>query len=156
MDLDNLFKSKNFTKALMVIGCLIVLLLVFRAGMAVGFRQANFSYRWGENYHKNFGGPKDGFFADTVRRDFIDSHGVFGQIIKIDNATGTDSLTLVIKGKDNIERLVEVDSEATVTVMRQNLKKEDLKTGDSIVVIGAPNDSGQIDAKFIRVMPVNK
>lgn len=155
MDLDKLFKSKNFTKALIGIGCVAVLLLVFRAGIAIGFRKANFSYKWGENYHRNFGGPKNGFFENFGRRDFIDSHGVFGQIIKIDTVTGTNGTIIIIKGSDNVEKIVVLGEETTITAMRKNLKKEDLKVGDSIVVIGAPNDSGQIDAKFIRVMPIN-
>ena len=36
---------------------------------------------------------------------------------------------------------------------RKNLKLSELKIGDNIVVIGDPNDKGQIQAEFVRVMP---
>src|SRR3989338_5090536 len=80
------FQSKRFTAVIWIIAGLAVLFFVFRLGVIVGYKKASFSYRWGENYQKNFGGPRrgflGGFFSD--RKDFIDSHGAFGQIIKID------------------------------------------------------------------------
>ena len=147
MDLNKFFKSKNFTALLIAVGCAVMLLLVFKAGMYVGFRKANFSYRWGENYHRNFGGPRGGFFHDFNGRDFIDAHGVAGQIIKIDGSM------VVIKGRDNVEKIVSVGDSATIQRMRETIKISDLKIGDYVVVIGEPNNAGQIDAKFIRLMP---
>jgi hypothetical protein len=35
----------------------------------------------------------------------------------------------------------------------KNIKLADLKIGDIIVIIGSPNDKGQIEAKIIRVFP---
>ena len=37
--------------------------------------------------------------------------------------------------------------------MKSNITTNDLKLGDFVVVIGTPNAQGQIEAKFIRVMP---
>ena len=37
--------------------------------------------------------------------------------------------------------------------MRDEIKISDLKIGDFIVVIGSPNTDGQVEAKFIRLMP---
>src|SRR3989338_7677813 len=68
----------------------IVLILVFGAGMKVGTLKARYSYRWAENYHRNFAGPRSGFFSDwgnSPRGEFINAHGVFGSIIKIDGNT---------------------------------------------------------------------
>ena len=39
----------------------VVLILVFGAGMRIGTLKARYSYRWAENYQKNFAGPRDGF-----------------------------------------------------------------------------------------------
>jgi hypothetical protein len=31
------------------------------------------------------------------------------------------------------------------------IKKDDLKVGDQVVIIGSPNEQGQIEAKLIRI-----
>ncbi len=149
IDFDKIFRSKKLKIALLALGIFIVLLLVFQAGMAVGFRKANFSFRWAENYHQNFAGPRGGFFGDFRRdfegKDFIGSHGVFGSIIKIDNST------LVVKGTDNTEKIILLKDDTTINRLQEKIKAGDLKVDDNIVVIGSPNDSGQIEAKLIRV-----
>ncbi len=147
MDLNKTFQSKGFKTALWIIGGLIILLFIFKAGMMVGMRKANFSYKWGENYHRNFGGPRGGFFDDFVGKDLMNAHGVFGQIIKIEKET------LVIKGRDNVEKIVLVKEETTIERQRSALKLADLKVNDLVVVIGEPNETGQIEAKFMRLMP---
>ncbi len=146
-----------------IVAGLIVLFFAFRLGMVVGYRQAYFSYRWGENYHRNFGGPRGGFFEGffSDRKDFIESHGTFGQIVKIDFTVSTSSAqtsstpaaTLVVKGGNDVEKIILVKDDAVITRFRQEAKLADLKVGDYIVVIGRPNDSGQIEAKLIRIMP---
>ena len=124
---------------------LIFLLLIFKAGELVGERKANFSYRWAENYHRNFGGPVGGFLRELSGRDYIGGHGTFGPILKIDGGL------LVIKGRDNIEKTVVVLAATTIRRSGQIIAPADLKVDDRIVVIGSPNERGQIEAKFIRV-----
>jgi len=34
---------------------------------------------------------------------------------------------------------------------RETVKKEDLKVGDWVVIIGSPNEEGQIEARLIRL-----
>lgn len=148
MDFNNFFQSKTFKIIFVAIGGAIVSLLIFQAGAFMGFKKANFSYRWAENYHQNFGGPRQGFFEDFKGRDFIDAHGVFGQIIKIDD------LTVVIKGRDDVEKIVSVKDNTVIERFRDAIKITDLKIDDYIIVIGEPNDVGQIEAKFIRLMPI--
>ncbi len=154
MDFNKLFHSRAFRVIVLGIGALLVLSLVFGAGVVVGFKKASFSYKWGENYHRNFGGPRGGFFSDFSGRNFIDSHGVFGQIIKIDAQAGSGQASaIVIKGSDNVEKIVSANERTVVTRFRDSLKLSDLKINDFIVVIGDPNNNGQIEAKFIRVLP---
>lgn len=151
IDINKFLQSKKFKIIILGIAGLIILLLAFGAGKFVGFRKANFSYKWGENYHQNFAGPRGGFFKEFEKelegRNFINAHGVIGQIIKIDGST------IVIKGKDNVEKIVLVKENTVITRFRETIKSTDLKSDDYIVVIGEPNDSGQIEAKLIRVMP---
>ncbi len=149
MDFNKFFQSKSFKVALIALGALIVLLLVFKVGVFVGYKKANFSYRWGENYHRNFGGPQGGFFGDFRRgfgdRDYINANGTFGSIIKIDNST------LVIKGKSDVEKTVLISEKTMISSRRESLNISDLKVDDRAVVIGSPNEQGQIEAKLIRV-----
>lgn len=139
------FQSKLFTGTLIVIGSLIVLLLVFRTGMYVGARKATFSYRWGENYHRMFGGPRHGFFQEFAGEDFAPGGGTVGTIISID--TGS----LIIKTPEGIEKTVTVNDQATIRRGRDTLKISDLTVDERIVVIGTPQDNGTVEAKFIRV-----
>ncbi len=147
MELKQLVQSKIYVIVALSIAAIAVLFLTFGAGMYVGFHKARFSYQWGENYHKNFGGPRGGLFRDFGGKDLIDANGVAGQIMKIDGST------LVIKGRDNVEKIVVVKSDAIVKRLNETVKLSGLKVDDLIVVIGEPNDSGQIEAKFLRIMP---
>lgn len=151
MDLDKIFQSKSFRTVIWTLAVIILLLVVFSAGMYVGFKKADFSYQWGENYHRNFAGPRQGFGRDIMGelggKDFIDAHGTLGQIIKIDNST------LVVKGIDNIEKIILVTDKTVINRFKDRIKISDLKVDEKIVTIGDPNNSGQIEAKLIRVLP---
>jgi len=129
----------------------VVLLLVFGAGIRVGTLKARYSYKWAEAYHKNFAGPRGGFLGDWQRfpaKDFISGHGSFGEIIEIkDNG-------FVIKGRENVEKVVITSEDTTITKGRETIK-DGLKVGDRVVIIGAPNEEGQIEAKLIRVFDEN-
>jgi len=144
---NNFFQSKAFTAALLGIAAFLALLFAFKAGMIVGAKKAEFSHRWSDNYQRNFAGPRSGFPVGFGDRDFIEANGVFGQIIKIDGQT------LMIKSRDDVEKIVLISKDAVIRQFQDSLKLADLKTDDYIVVIGEPNDSGQIEAKLIRIMP---
>ncbi|MCX6721253.1 MAG: hypothetical protein NT026_01470 [Candidatus Staskawiczbacteria bacterium] len=126
---------------------------VFGTGVFVGGMKARFSYRWAENYHRNFGGPGNGFMFDEKmpppNNEFIEGHGTFGQIIKIGDSD------LVIKGQDNVEKVVVFAKDITITIGRRTITKTDLKIGEQVVVIGSPNEQGQIEAKLIRIFDGN-
>ena len=147
MDTNKFFQSKTFKIILWCIAGFIILLGVFKIGTITGFKKANFSYQWGENYHRNFAGPGNGFFGDFDDKNFIDAHGVFGQVIKIDGST------LVIRGSNNVEKIVLVKDNIIIERFRNTIKPSDLKIDDYVIVIGEPNDAGQIEAKFIRLSP---
>lgn len=153
MDTNNFFhffRSKTFVAVIVTLLALAVLVMAFGLGAFIGYRKANFSFRWGENYHQNFGGPRQGFFNNFARdfsgRDFIEGHGIFGEIIKIDGQA------LIIRGRENVERAVLVKSGTSIRQPRGLTELKDLKVGDYVTIIGEPSDSGQIEAEFIRVM----
>ena len=144
--MNEILKSKIFKWSLMVLGELVVLVLVFGTGVKVGAWKARFSYQWGDNYQKNFVGPHRGImgFRD---RGFMGGHGISGSII----ALGNNALT--IQSSDGIERFIVLTDDTTIIRFRESLRPEELRVDDQVVVIGRPNDTGQIEAKFIRVMP---
>lgn len=129
--------------------CFAAAALIFGAGAFVGGMKARYSYRWAENYHKNFGGPKEGFLGDWQKlplasSEFIEGHGAFGEIIELKD-TG-----FVIKGRGDVEKVV-VTAEDTVVKKGIETVKDGLLVGSRVVVIGSPNKEGQIEAKLIRI-----
>lgn len=132
----------------------VIITLIFWAGMFVGGMKARFSYRWAESYHKNFAGPRGGFFGNwegipPFPGEFIESHGTFGKIVKINESD------FVIKGQGDVEKIIVIKENTIIEKGRTEIKKEELKVGDQVVVIGSPNDAGQIEAKLIRVLPAS-
>ena len=130
----------------------IVIILIFSAGIFIGGAKARFSYRWAENYHQNFAGPGGGFVGDWRKMppmpmpdNFIDSRGAFGNIIKIDTSN------FVIKERGDVEKVIVINDNTVIKNAGNTVKIDELKVGDSVVVIGSPNDQGQINAEFIRV-----
>ncbi|HTM67966.1 MAG TPA: hypothetical protein VL426_01575 [Candidatus Binatia bacterium] len=141
-------RAVTVRRVLIGLGCVIALLLSFHAGKAAGYRKARFSYGWGENYHRNFAGPRRGFMHGGFEdRDFTDAHGTAGKVLSVDGST------LVIKGRDDVEKTVILSQDTSIRRFRDRLSAADLRTDDVIVVIGEPDDQGRIAAKFVRVLP---
>ena len=156
------FKSHKYKVLLLVIGFIIVGLGSFAIGLRVGFDKARFSYKWGENYERNFIGPKQGNFQGgfdgpgrmigagrggfgMMGEGFRNGHGIGGDIISISDSS------LVIKDELNNENKVNVTDKTIIKMFGEDLKLSGLKQDQRVVVMGRPNDSGSIDALLIRV-----
>jgi|SRR3989344_4521504 len=147
MHYKELLQSKVPKKILYGIGIAVIALVIFQAGVFVGYHKAAFSYRWGDNYYRTFGEPQKRFGREFPRGGFSDAHGATGKIIKIDLPT------FVVQGQDNIEKIVVIKNDTAIRRSRNAAQQTDLKIDDFVVVIGSPNDQGQIEAKLIRLMP---
>ncbi len=134
---------------LWILGGVFVGGLIFQLGLIVGYKKANFSYRWGENYHRNFGGPRGGFINSLRDDDLVKGHGVFGEILKIEGPV------LTIKDQNDQELSVVTTRKTIVKRFQATIPFQQLNENDAVVIIGEPNNLGQIVAKFIRVMPGN-
>lgn len=139
-------ESRVVIKVLYGIGIVLVAMLIFYAGITVGFHKASFGHAWGENYERNFGMMQNRpmFGQDN----FPNANGAIGKIIKITLPT------IIVQDRDNIEKVILIKSDTQIQKLRENITTNDLKVDDSIVVIGTPNEQGQIEAKFIRIMPL--
>lgn len=149
----NFFQSKKFKIALAIVVLAIILLTVFQLGMLVGFKKASFSYQWGDNYYRAFGKPQDdprmmGLPRPGIEMGFTESHGVTGKVLRIVPPR------LMIEGADKIEKSVLVGDNTTIRRFRDNIDISAIQQGEIAVILGSPNDSGEIEAGFIRLMPV--
>ena len=136
-------------KVLYVIAILFLACLIFRAGVFVGFRKANFGHAWSEHYYKNFGRTPNHreFFGED---HFPNANGATGKIIKIELPT------IIVQDKDNTEKVVLLKDDTKILNGRQEIKSSDLKMDNFVIIIGTPNTEGQIEAKIIRVLPEPK
>ncbi len=148
MELKSLIESKTAGKVVLTVFILAIAFAIFQAGIFVGFRKSSFMSNYGDNYYRNFGGQN--FKGDRGGRMMMDigGHGVTGRIIKV------ESDRILVLGDDNIEKIINISSTTKIYERRNQMKVTDLKPDQSIVTIGNPDANGQINANFIRVMPL--
>lgn len=156
MEKINFFKARWFVIVAVIIGEFFLLAGAFRAGTVVGFHKATYSYRWEENYENLFGGPRGmmrlgggpmGIIQDFRGDNFMSGHGITGSILKIDGNT------IIVKTFNNTERSLLVSSSTPIRKDAATLTVNDLRENDQVVAIGTPSTSGQIEIKFLRVLP---
>jgi hypothetical protein len=147
MELKTIFQSKISRGILYGVAIFLLLLTVFQAGVFVGVKKASFSGQYGDNYFRNFAQPRQEFMREFEGKNLTGGHGVFGAILKIDGQN------IIIKGPNNLEKIIVTDEKTQIMNMQNPVKITELKTDDNLVVIGSPNESGQIEAKLIRMLP---
>ncbi|OGI47226.1 hypothetical protein A2121_00525 [Candidatus Nomurabacteria bacterium GWB1_40_6] len=145
--IGKMFESKIFVGILYGIGIVIILLLVLSAGISIGFHKASFGRAWGDNYERNFGMRPERPMLMLGKENFPNAHGAIGKIIKIELPT------IIVQDKDNTEKVILTANDTQIQRMQENITANDLKINDFIVVIGSPNEQGQIEAKLIRLVP---
>lgn len=147
--IKEMMNSKAFTYFLRGFGAAVLAVIIFQAGVFVGFHKASFGRDFGDNYMRNFG-PSRGHGMPMMKDNidnFPNSHGAVGKIIKIELPS------IIVSDKDGTEKIVNINDDTKIRSMRDDVKSSDLKVDSFVVVIGTPNSNGQIEAKFIRVMP---
>jgi hypothetical protein len=146
--IEKMFESKMFVGILYGIGSVIILLAVLSVGISIGFHKASFGKAWGDNYERNFGmmpQMRGGF--NFGNDNFPNAHGAIGKIIKIQLPT------LIVQDKDNTEKVILTKEDTKIQKMRNTILPTDLHIDDFVIVVGSPNDKGQVEAKLIRIMP---
>ena len=58
-----------------------------------------------------------------------------------------------IEDRDGTEKIVRTDASTTLREARTTKPVTELREGDMVVIIGTPNDEGEVLAKLIRLMP---
>lgn len=140
-----IFRSRWFVLALKIFIGLVAALLIFQLGMYVGFRKANFSFGYGDNYHRTFGGPVGGFMRGFEGTDFVNGHGTSGTVASVSDDG------IVIKGSDGMEKMVAISKKTSIIMGHTPLSATDLHIDDMVTVIGRPQNDGTVNAEIIRV-----
>lgn len=146
-------EHKLFKIIILSLSGFIILASSFGLGVIVGVKKAEFSFAWADQYHRNFGGPPQGFLGDYAAENFTAANGSFGEVIKIDSSTDLQYTNITVRSGDNIEKTILADDKTYVTVQRKKINLAEIKLGDNVVVIGQPNSNAQITAELIRIMP---
>lgn len=146
-NVKEILKDSKIKHVICILGYILVALVIFQAGMFVGFKKAGFSFRAGEQYFRQMNGRPDDQFMGIQREDFGNSHGAAGKILTI-------NLPLVIvSDRDGTEKTIIISTSTDIKKFRNSIKAEDLKVNDFVTVLGDPNDRAQVEAKLIRIMP---
>lgn len=150
MDINKFLQSEKYSRLVKTLGVLLAILVIFGAGIFVGYRKADFSNRWSSNYYRDFG-VSHSPFGPSVISDTDDNapipHGAFGTVI------GVNLPTFAVKGPNEAEKVIVIGPRTIIRTMRNLGTTTDIKTGQSLIIIGEPDSQGQIDASFIRIVP---
>ncbi len=141
------FGSKKFLMALKILGIFVIAILIFHTGEEVGFHKAGFGRDWDEHYLENFGMMGHRGLPVNTNGQFPNEYGAVGKIIKVQLPS------LIVAGNDGTEKVIELTDDTNIRQGRDEANISDLKIDSYVTVIGSPNSSGQIVAKFIRIMP---
>jgi hypothetical protein len=127
-----------------IIGILAVLILVlfsFRAGMVVGYHQAQFTARW-----QDFHGPGPGFLRD---------HGITGVVSSVNRVSDATTSIIIHDVHDSVDKTALVSAQTAIFAEPSQLattSSDAIRAGQTIDVVGWPNNDGDIVAGVIRVL----
>lgn len=125
---------------------ILVAVVVFQAGVFVGFHKASFDRSWNNHYLENFG-PRHKSPLGAMPEQFTGGHGTIGKIVSVSLST------IVVADRSNVEKIITVSNETKIRRFQDEVGFENLIPGTLVVVLGSPNNQGQIDAKLIRIFP---
>jgi len=142
------FLSSAYSRLVGILGVLLVALIIFWAGTAVGYREAVFSHQWDDNYAVEFGGSHSPFLPGMDGDDSsLNSHGAFGQIVAVRMPEFT------VKGPAEAEKDIIVEDGTIIRYFHGQASTSELVPGETVVVIGEPDNQGRIQASLIRIVP---
>lgn len=141
-----LYANKSLRLGLYIVGALFILCVVFQAGLFVGYHKANFAGNWGKNYERNFGIDRSDSFGGMMFGRLPTSRGSSGKVLSVNLPN------FVIADRDGVEKNILITDKTIIRNGLENSSSTSIKSDDEVVVLGEPNNQGQIEAKLIRVM----
>jgi hypothetical protein len=146
-EIKTVWKKSKVKWLVCTLGCIVVALLIFQAGMFFGFAKASFSFETGAQYFRQMNGMPNDDFMGMNRQDFENSHGAIGKIVSINLPA------IVVSGIDNIEKTIIIGTSTEIRQFKNSIEAKDLKVNDFVTVIGSPNNKAEVEAVLIRIMP---
>jgi hypothetical protein len=142
-----ILEHTTISKVIIAIGSISIVLVIFNAGIFVGYHKAQFSQARGEQYKRGYNDPK--FFLAPFMQDKNNQNpnGTVGKILSISGNTA------LIELPNDTEQTIHIGSSTKIRYPADATSTRALESGLYIAVIGKPNTDGDIDASFIRVLP---
>jgi hypothetical protein len=135
-----------------ILALLLILALTFWACMSVGYRKAEFSSNLSDRYFRMFDRTdipsRGGMMGMRGPDDLVGGHGTVGKVLSVSLPQ------VIVSDQDGTERSVRITNETVVRSARSTIASTTIKANDFIVVIGTPDDTGTIEAKLVRIMPL--
>lgn len=128
-----------------VLAGLIVIIAVFKMGMDAGYHRALYAAHMADNFQRTFVDPHAHSLFDQHLPP--SGHGAFGEIVSVTIPT------FVVADRTRIEQTIHVSSSTIIRKFTSDVPVDSLQPGENVVVLGSPNDQGQIDAQLIRIIP---
>ena len=150
--LGQFFKSKLFAGIIVGVCGMLVVICIFEAGVIIGYHEAEFSSHWGENYGRNFANSSSSNPMGFPDMRAPTPDGILGKIVSI-SPTSASSTTIILSNNLKPEEKILIDSGTIIRDHENTLSASELTMGAYIVVLGIPNDQGEIQANLIRVVP---
>lgn len=146
--MNTILDSKKTRAILWIIGGFAVVLVVFGAGMVVGYRQGVFASHFGKDYLANFRGGVS-MMADVLPGGPppLNQYGMAGTVLGVDPSSSVIS----VEGPSGDEGWVVVNGGTMIREENRTISLRNVVPGNTIVVIGDPNGQGQVLARFIRI-----
>ncbi|MEK7641762.1 MAG: hypothetical protein AAB365_02090 [Patescibacteria group bacterium] len=149
-DIFRYIQSPKASAAIRVLLALFVLIIVFWTGVSVGWRKAEFSYRFSDSYYRSFGSRDRspiGMIGMRSPDDLIGGHGAVGKVLSVSLPT------IIVSEGSGLEKTIRITADTIVRSGRAGIASTTITDRDFIVVIGVPDQNGQVTAKLIRVLP---
>ena len=96
--MKNILETKTYGKIIAILSIILIALIIFAAGIFVGYYKATFSHDLDDVYRQGFNNPESPFAPFMHGPDDINSHGVVGQIVSINLPN-----SIMIKGIQSAE-----------------------------------------------------
>jgi hypothetical protein len=145
--MKDFFTSHKVSGIVVVLGSILVILLIFQAGIVVGYHEGAFTHAWSDDYYRGSNDPRSLLAPFMHGGSDGNPHGAAGQILSVQLPE------LMIKNPDSSEQVVIVSATTTIRILHDSATSTELKAGEGVIVIGMPDESGRIQASFIRIIP---
>lgn len=149
MNIKSYFQNNKASKLISILAVILIAIIIFQTGFSVGYHKASFINKWDDRYLGNPNYLKSAYspFMIKKRGDEINPNGALGQIVSMSLPT------FMVKGNNRAEMAIRINSNTSIRKMREMSTTTDLIIGKNVVIIGEPNNDGEIEAKLIRILP---